>query len=362
MVRKLKIPAIQYIQNKKKLYSMVVDGKDISKIASVTRVSRDQYELFGYQRPEIVNHITEIREYLESPSAMLPNSIVIAFDSKTVFKPRGGSKVKISNIMPGILEIPVNKDREKRSGWIVDGQQRTAALREADVESFPVSVVGFLTSKTNEQKEQFILVNSTKPLNKDLIYELLPGVDTQLNTALSKKIGPATIADILNNESDSPFYGKIKRPTNPNGVISFNSVLKMLENSLTDGLLFEFSDLSNNTNVKNIKKILFNYWGAVAEVFPEAWSKIPRLSRLTHGTGLTAMGFLMDSVYSRVNFKDSDSKSQIINELEPLKPLCSWTEGSWDFGSEIREWNSIQNIQRDVELVTNFILNKYNNS
>ena len=116
--------------------------------------------------------------------------------------------------MPGILEIPVNKDREKRSGWIVDGQQRTAALREASVESFPVSVVGFLTSKTNEQKEQFILVNSTKPLNKDLIYELLPGVDTQLNTALSKKIGPATIADILNNESDSPFYGKIKRPTN----------------------------------------------------------------------------------------------------------------------------------------------------
>ena len=67
---------------------MVVDGKDISKIASVTRVSRDQYKLFGYQRPEIVNHITEIREYLESPSAMLPNSIVIAFDSKTVLQPK----------------------------------------------------------------------------------------------------------------------------------------------------------------------------------------------------------------------------------------------------------------------------------
>ena len=32
MVRKLKIPAIQYIQNKKKLYSMVVDGKTYLKL------------------------------------------------------------------------------------------------------------------------------------------------------------------------------------------------------------------------------------------------------------------------------------------------------------------------------------------
>lgn len=362
MVRKVKIPAIKYIQNGKKLYSMVVDGKEISKIASVTRVSRDQYELFGYQRPEIVNHISEIREYLESPTAMLPNSIVIAFDNRVIFKPRGGSRAKRGHVVPGILEIPVIEERGMRSGWIVDGQQRTAALREADLKSFPVSVIGFITNKTNEQKEQFILVNSTKPLNKDLIYELLPGVDTKLNNTLTKKIGPATIADMLNNESDSPFYGKIKRPTNPNGVISFNSVLKMLENSLNDGLLFEFSDLSKEKNLRTIKKILFSYWGAVAEVFPDAWSKIPRLSRLTHGTGLAAIGFLMDAVYAKINFKDRDAKEQIINELESLIPLCHWTDGSWDFGSEIREWNSIQNIQRDMELLTNYIIHSYNSN
>ena len=362
MVRKLKLPAIKYIQNGKKLYSMVVDGKDISKIASVTRVSRDQYELFGYQRPEIINHISEIREYLESPTAMLPNSIVIAFDERVVFKPSGGSRAKRGNIVPGTLEIPAFQDIGMRCGWIVDGQQRTAALRQADLKSFPISIIGFITKKTNEQKEQFILVNSTKPLNKDLIYELLPGIDTKLSQNLTKKIGPATIADMLNNESDSPFFGKVKRPTNPNGVISFNSVLKMLENSLTDGLLFEFSDLSKEKNLKTIKKILFSYWGAVAEVFPDAWSKIPRLSRLTHGTGLVSMGFLMDAAYAKVDYKARDAKDQIINVLEPLKPQCHWTSGRWDFGSEIREWNSIQNIQRDIELLTNYIIHSYNSN
>jgi hypothetical protein len=74
------------------------------------------------------------------------------------------------------------------------------------------------------------------------------------------------------------------------------------------------------------------------------------------------MGFLMDAVYSKINFKDRDAKAQIINELEPLKPICHWTEGSWDFGSEIREWNSIQNIQRDMELLTNYIIHSYNSN
>ena len=62
-----------------------------------------------------------------------------------------------------------------------------------------------------------------------------------------------------------------------------------------------------------------------------------------------------------MNFRSRfDAKEQIINELEELKPLYAWTEGNWDFGSEIKKWNAIQNIQRDIELVTNHIILNYN--
>ncbi len=45
---------------------------------------------------------------------------------------------------------------------MVDGQQRSAAIREARVEAFPICVTAFITESAAEQRSQFILVNSTK--------------------------------------------------------------------------------------------------------------------------------------------------------------------------------------------------------
>lgn len=89
----------------------------------------------------------------------------------------------------GTLEIPVGADvpDEKKPGWIVDGQQRAAALRDARVDSFPVCVVGFVADGLEEQRQQFILVNATKPLPKGLIYELLPATEGKLPLALQKR-------------------------------------------------------------------------------------------------------------------------------------------------------------------------------
>ena len=42
------------------------------------------------------------------------------------------------------------------------------------MERFPIAVNAFFVADAHEQKEQFILVNSTKPLPKGLLYELLP--------------------------------------------------------------------------------------------------------------------------------------------------------------------------------------------
>ena len=42
--------------------------------------------------------------------------------------------------------------------------------------NFPVVIVGFQASSPELQREQFILVNKTKPLPRDLLNELLPHI------------------------------------------------------------------------------------------------------------------------------------------------------------------------------------------
>ena len=84
-----RVPALEIKQTSERvLYSFAIDGRNLHKIASVSRVHRDEdLSLGGYQRPEVLSHIAEIRKYLESADPLLPNAIVIAFDDRVRFIP-----------------------------------------------------------------------------------------------------------------------------------------------------------------------------------------------------------------------------------------------------------------------------------
>src|SRR3954449_11876681 len=84
----LSLPALAIRQTPGRvLYSFAVDGKQIPRFAAVSRIKRDDaHEVAGYQRPESIAHIRTIRQYLETAEAMLPNALVIAFDSTVRFE------------------------------------------------------------------------------------------------------------------------------------------------------------------------------------------------------------------------------------------------------------------------------------
>jgi hypothetical protein len=42
--------------------------------------------------------------------------------------------------------------------------------------------------------------------------------------------------------------------------------------------------------------------------------------------------------------------------LECLRDKTSWTEGEWELGGEIRPWNSLQNVNRDVALLKHYLI------
>jgi hypothetical protein len=248
-----------------------------------------------------------------------------------------------------------------RPGWVVDGQQRIAAIREARIGPFPICVVAFITDNDQEQREQFILVNSTKPLPKGLIYELLPTTRTKLPSLLQQRRFPAYLLDRLNHEPGSPLQGLIRTPTVVEGLIKDNSVLKMLENSLSDGVLYRFrAATGGKDDAQAMLKVLHAFWWAVADAFPDAWRIPPRRSRLMHGAGIVSIGFVMDAIADRYRQAGLPAREQFRADLEPLREVCRWTDGYWDFGPGVqRKWNEIQNTSRDIQLLANYLLVQY---
>jgi DGQHR domain-containing protein len=248
-----------------------------------------------------------------------------------------------------------------KPGWIVDGQQRCAAIRDARVEQFPICVTAFITDSDADQRSQFILVNSTKPLPKGLIYELLPATGGILPTQLQVRRFPAQMLERLNHERDSPLCRLIHTPTTPEGVIKDNSVLKMLEHSISDGALYRFRDpITGEGDADAMLALVGAFWAAVRETFPDAWGLPPGRSRLMHGVGIVSLGFVMDAIADRYSRVTIPGRAEFATDLAALKDLCRWTHGHWDFGPQAqRKWNELQNTPKDIQLLTNYLLFEY---
>lgn len=353
----VRLPALEVRQGPTRtIYGFAVDGKLLREFASVSRIRRTRGRIDGYQRPEVLAHVAAIRKYLESDEAMLPNALVVAFDRRVAFEPlaAGGASDFARH---GTLVVPVDPAwaDEDKPGWAVDGQQRWAAVRDADLAAFPVLVGAFITDAHEEQRQQFILLNNTKPLPKGLVHELLPATTGALPANLSRHRFPAYLLDRLNHDEDSPMRGRIRTPTAPDGVIRDNSVLRMIENSLGDGALYDHRDpLTGEGDAEAMLAVLKPFWSAVAAVFPEAWDLPPRRSRLTHGVGVVALGYVMDSLMA---WHSDASADDFVRRIEPLKDVCRWTSGTWDFGRlRQRHWNDLQNLGKDIRLLTNYLL------
>src|SRR5262249_18523839 len=103
------------------------------------------------------------------------------------------------------------------------------------------------------------------------------------------------------------------------------------------------------------------YWGAVAAVFPEAWGRPPRLSRLTHGAGFVALGFVLEEIVELFPGPGLPTEDRFVRELSRLAPFCHWTpeSGDWDLGGVRRRWNEFQNTPRDTRLLADLVCQAY---
>lgn len=331
----------------REVYAFSADVTEILATCDVPHIGRDpELQLEGYQRSEISPHVREIRSYLDMDDAVLPNAIVVAFDGRASFVPRGEHS--------GILSVPSANGDGGASGFVIDGQQRLAALAASRHDRFPVFVTALLGCDVSEQRRQFVLVNRTRPLTPGLVYELLPTIEGTLPPSLARQRLAARITEELNYGSQYSLFGAIRTPTWKRGYTKDNSIRRMLMNSLTDGALFVVA-AEDPEAIPAMAEVVSTFWAGAKRVFGDAASLPPKHSRLTHGVGVVSMGFVMDHIFEDIG-RDRWEVAAVAEALEPLRERCAWTAGMWHFANESRPWDALQNVDRDVRLLADYLL------
>ena len=343
MARSLTFKAVKARQsNKHDVFAFAATAQQVLQIARIDRVGRtEEGDLFGFQRPQVAQHILEIRDYLKKDDSVLPNSIVLAFV--------GG--VTANDLGNGLSEIEIQMGDDAPLGFVVDGQQRLSALQPLEDRDFQVFVSAIVCRDEDELRRQFILINNTRPLPKELIYELLPSV-SGLPHRMANRSFAADMTTRLNYMRSSAVQGRIKQHTNPRGVLSSTAFQRVFMNSRSNGAIREFIHLEDGQE-RAVDLVSSFYW-AVRDVFPEAWEGMtPTTSRLVHSCGLIALGYVMEVAYALHGARDRRS---FATAIECLTPYTAWTSGNWNFPTEFRPWNKLQNTPPDVRMLSDYLV------
>jgi DGQHR domain-containing protein len=315
---------------------------DLLAFSEIDRVGRgEDGKLTGFQRHQIASHIKDIRDYLARDDALLPNAVILAFVDGITLRERAD----------GIIDVAIDATKAK-PGFVVDGQQRLSALSGLDKPGFEVFVSALVCKDYNELRQQFVLINNTRPLPKTLIYELLPTVEGLPDRFTPRKFA-ARIVDRLNHLPGGALSGEIRQHTNPQGVLSDTAMQKIVMNSASDGAIREFVRYEDRED--RAVDLVNEFFGAVADVFGPEWHGMtPRQSRLRHGAGLVAMGFVMDLLYSS---EGAIQRFQFERCLRLLQPHTAWTSGQWQLADyDVRAWNGVQNTPVDIDLLARYLV------
>jgi DGQHR domain-containing protein len=366
MARNITVNALRVEQCKNvPLYLFGIDGRTLSQITSISHADRTgDGVLSGYQREQVGAHIKEIARYLSSEGAILPNSIVVAFDERVIFTPLQGVQSSEWGTF-GQLMIPLAANAASpKAGWIVDGQQRLTAVCRLDPKkkkSFPVIVSAFQATSQEFQREQFILVNSARGLPRDLTNELVPDVSGMLPSRLEKRRVAARVLKQLRFDPTSPFCGRIRGlgPTEAGANISQNAVLSVIENSIkARGVLFRFyGGQDGEHDLASMARVMSVFFEGVRKTWPDAWDGSPKTSRLVHGVGIVSLGYLMERIMSDVEYEDVSVVELVVGRLECVREVCAWMGGKWP-GLGIA-WDELQNTSSDKARLTDHLLKEY---
>ncbi|MGR5262923.1 DGQHR domain-containing protein [Photobacterium damselae] len=157
---------------------------------------------------------------------------------------------------------------------IIDGQHRVAAIKAAikenkNVADMRIPVVIYQNLTTQECADIFIAINTEqKPAPKSLVYDLYGvGSDVSIDHAAARA---RDIAEVINKDITSPYYGKIKFPGEKRrkGGIALSTAVSAIKELVDTNSTFEQIGICE----LNIQiKCLINYFIALQEEYGDEW-------------------------------------------------------------------------------------------
>ncbi len=315
------------------LYIAKIRAEDLLKISysDIRAIADETYRntYLGIQRKLDPKREKEIAEYVQTFDATFPTSIVVYIDE---------NNVKINENDNDTLQIKILNLSDKIAK-IIDGQHRLAGFQGAidflenngndlfghhkkeleAIKNFELSLTILIGMDIAEQANIFSKVNLTQTkVNKSLVYDL-----EEYSKIRSPYKTAHNIAIALNYNEKSPFYKKIKRL----GYIDFGRetlTQQTFVESLTKLFLspdperdrddmarygkllemdyngkFPFRKFFIDNNDVTIAKILYNYFNAVKNKWPDAWDDGRYL--LSKNNGFRALMKYLKNIYGEVS-------------------------------------------------------------
>jgi len=246
--------------NRMTFFMCKLKGNVLAKVSYVAR-RRETEEEGAVQRILNRSRIAGIKDYLLN-GGFFPNNLILNF-------------VKPENLQ--FSDSTFSLTVEDRIAQIIDGQHRIEGLKDAikekpDIGEIEYPVIFTINLSTELCAELFISINTEqKTVPKSLIYDLygllsVGSRDFSIDRA-------ADIADKLNTQENSPYFGYIKFPSSKKfkGGIQLSTFVNYLRPLVKEGgefAKYSISTLELQTN------ILLNYFNALEKSYPKDWENL----------------------------------------------------------------------------------------
>ncbi len=342
------IPCITVRQPIGKFYIASIPSRDLVDISYADRRhiiegEREIEVVSGIQRQISPKRVSEIRKYVTTMDACFPTGVILAIESKDA---------KFDSDK-NTLTIRCNAEVAK----IIDGQHRIEGLAGYLGPQFEINVTIFVNMEMEDQAIVFSTINLKQaPVSGSLVYDLFDYATTR-----SPQKTCHYIARLLNREHGSPLHHRIMilgiATGKPNETLTqaafIDPLLKLISTDamsdrdtlkrkkpleqITEGAIRTKKLIFRNMFIREedakVTKVLWNYFTAVSERWPIAWSHKQRGLILNRTTGYRAlMQFLpivilsldlIDKVPEVAEFMDVFQKVRLTDDqlsTEEFKP------------------------------------------
>ena len=253
VVKTVEVPYLKSIFSDIEVFMFPIKVKDLLSIQYVAARGQTTEE-GAVQRILNKRRIQSVKEFVLAGNMFFNTFILNWTDSE--FEPK---------VRKDSIKLPL----QGRRAQIIDGQHRLAGLQAAMNENADIGEKEVLATicmhlSTKNAARIFLNINSEqKPVPKSLIYDLFGEAVDDKEHSINRA---RDIADYLNKEKDSPYWGRVKYPGGPRtqGALDLSIIVNALKKHLeSDGVFHRY----NLDEINLQQKVVMNFFSAIKRTY-----------------------------------------------------------------------------------------------